>query len=83
MKLRNKRRRSLIVSKSLQYRFLATILVYGFIAIALLSVYLFVPEIMKLHNESLSFEARAAAADRILSFHSRIWPTAIALICIV
>jgi len=36
---------------------------------------------MKLQNESVSFEARAAAADRILIFHSRIWPAAIALIC--
>jgi methyl-accepting chemotaxis protein len=81
MKLRNKHRRSRIVNKSLQYRFLVTILVYGFITVAFLSVYLFVPEIMKLNNESVSFEARAAAADRILTFHSRIWPAAIVLIC--
>jgi methyl-accepting chemotaxis protein len=81
MKLRYKHRRSRIVNKSLQYRFLVTILIYGFITVAFLSVYLFVPEIMKLNNESVSFEARAAAADRILTFHSRIWPAAIALIC--
>jgi len=81
MKLRHKHRRSRIVNRSLQYRFLVTILIYGFITVAFLSVYLFVPEIMKLNNESVSFEARAAAADRILIFHSRIWPAAIALIC--
>ena len=81
MKLRHKHRRSRIVNRSLQYRFLVTILIYGFITVAFLSVYLFVPEIMKLNNESVSFEARAAAADRILTFHSRIWPAAIALIC--
>jgi methyl-accepting chemotaxis protein len=69
------------VNKSLQYRFLVTILIYGFITVTFLSVYLFVPEIMKLNNESVSFEARAAAADRILTFHSRIWPAAIVLIC--
>jgi methyl-accepting chemotaxis protein len=81
MKLRNKHRRSRIVNRSLQYRFLVIILIYGFITVAFLSVYLFVPEIMKLHNESVSFEARTAAADRILTFHSRIWPVAITLIC--
>jgi len=81
MKLLHKHRRYHIVNKSLQYRFLITILIYGFITVAFLSVYIFVPEIMKLQDQSVSFEARAAAADRILVFHSRIWPAAIALIC--
>lgn len=83
MKLRRRRRRSYIVNKSLQYRFLAIILIYGFIAIAFLSAYLFVPEIMKLQDESLSIEVRAAAADKILTFHSRLWPATITLICVL
>lgn len=77
----DKRRRIYIVNKSLQYRFLATILIYCFIAVAFLSVYLFVPEIIRLEDESLSMQVRATAADRILTFHSRIWPASIALIC--
>ncbi|MBE9571790.1 MAG: methyl-accepting chemotaxis protein [Proteobacteria bacterium] len=81
MKLPSKHRRSYIVNKSLQYRFLAVILIYGFITVVFLSIYLFVPEIMKLQDQSLSFEVRAAAADKILSFHTRIWPVVIALIC--
>ena len=81
--LPRKHRRTFIVNKSLQYRFLATILIYGFITIAFLSVYLFVPEIIKLEDESLSLEVRAAAADRILAFHSLIWPAAIGLICFI
>jgi methyl-accepting chemotaxis protein len=76
-----KRRRSYIVNRSLQYRFLATIIIYCFITVAFLSVYLFVPEIMRLEDESLSLQVRAVAADRILTFHSRIWPASIALIC--
>jgi methyl-accepting chemotaxis protein len=76
-----KRRRFYIVNKSLQYRFLATIIIYCFITVAFLSVYLFVPEIMRLEDESLSLQVRAVAADRILTFHSRIWPASIALIC--
>jgi len=81
MRLLRKRRRTRIVNKSLQYRFLATILIYGFITVAFLSVYLFVPDFLKLHDESLSLEVRAAVADNILTFHSRIWPAAIVLIC--
>ncbi len=77
----SKRRRKYIVNKSLQYRFLATIIIYFFITVAFLSVYLFVPEIMKLEDESLSVQVRAVAADRILTFHSRIWPASIVLIC--
>lgn len=76
-----KRRRAYIVNRSLQYRFLATIIIYFFITVAFLSVYLFVPEIMRLEDESLSLQVRAVAADRILTFHSRIWPASIALIC--
>jgi methyl-accepting chemotaxis protein len=74
-------RRQYIVNKSLQYRFLTTIIIYAFITVFFLSVYLFVPEIMKLEDESLSLQVRAAAADRILAFHSRIWPASIVLIC--
>ena len=81
MKLIPGKRRQYIVNKSLQYRFLATILIYCFITVAFLSVYLFVPEIMRLEDESLSLQVRAVAADRILTFHSRIWPASIALIC--
>ena len=77
----DKRRRIYIVNKSLQYRFLTTIIIYCFITIAFLSVYLFVPEIMKLEDESLSMQVRAIAADRILMLHSRIWPASIALVC--
>lgn len=81
MRLPRRRRRTRIVNKSLQYRLLATILLYGFITVAFVPVYLFVPDFVKLHDESLSLEARAAVADNILTFHSRIWPGAIALIC--
>lgn len=78
-----RRRRCYIVNKTLQYRILATILIYGLIVVAFLSVYFFVPEFMRLQDESLSLQVRAAAADRILTFHSRIWPATIALICLL
>jgi methyl-accepting chemotaxis protein len=76
-----KRRRSYFVNKSLQYRFLATIIIYVFVTIAFLSVYLFLPEIIQFEDENLSLQDRAAAADRILVFHSRIWPASLVLMC--
>jgi len=75
------RRRSYVVNRSLQYTFLATIAGYFFITIAFLSVYLFVPEIIQFEDENLSLQDRAAAADRILVFHSRIWPASLVLMC--
>jgi methyl-accepting chemotaxis protein len=77
----DRRRRYHIVNRSLQYRFLATIIIYFFITIAFLSVYLFVPEILRFEDESLSAQDRAAAADRILVLHSRIWPASLVLMC--
>lgn len=80
---RNRRQRFPIVDKSLQYRFLAMILVYGMIVIIFLFVFLFVPDIIQLQDESLSLEIRAAAADKILTLHARVWPTVITLMCVI
>jgi methyl-accepting chemotaxis protein len=78
-----KRRRTYIVNKSLQYRFLVTILIYCVITILFILFYLFVPEFVKLNDESLSLEVRVAAADRVLMLHSRIWPAVITLIILL
>ncbi len=75
------RRRSYVVNRSLQYTFFATIAGYFFITIAFLSVYLFVPEIIQFEDVNLSLQDRAAAADRMLTFHSRIWPASVTLMC--
>jgi methyl-accepting chemotaxis protein len=71
------------VNRSLQYRFLATILIYCFIIAVFIFVFLFVPEFIKLSDKSLSFEVRAATADRVLMLHSRIWPVIISLIILL
>jgi methyl-accepting chemotaxis protein len=80
---RNRRQRFPIVDKSLQYRFLAMILIYGMIVIIFLFVFLFVPDIIQLQDESLSLDIRAAAADKILTLHARVWPTVITLMCVI
>lgn len=80
--IKNRQRYSL-VNKSHQYRFLAIMLGYNLIIVAFLVISLFLPDILQLQDESLSFDLRAAAADKILFLHARIWPTIIALICLI
>jgi methyl-accepting chemotaxis protein len=83
MKRKEKRRLFPVVNSSLQYRFLAMILIYGFFIVAFLAVCLFLPDIIQLQDESLHFETRAAAADKILTLHARVWPAVIILILIL
>ncbi len=83
MTARRRRRQYPIVDRSLQYRFLAMILIYSMTIMIFLAVSLFVPDIIKLRDEGLSFEVRAVAADRILTLHARVWLAVIALICII
>lgn len=80
---RDRRQRFPIVDRSLQYRFLVMILTYSAMIMIFLALFLFLPDIMKLHDEGLGLEARAIAADRILTLHARVWPAVIALICII
>jgi hypothetical protein len=63
---RNQRKGYRVVDRSLQYRFLAIIIVYSFVIVLFLAVFMFVPDIVRLQDESLSFHARAAAADKML-----------------
>lgn len=72
-----------IINKSHQYRFLALILIYIIIITGVLVSVLFVPDIMRMNDQSLSIEARAVAADNILMLHYRVWPVIIALICVI
>ena len=83
MKQKGKRRLYPVVNRSHQYRFLAIILTYNLIIVAFLMISLFVPEIIKMQDEGLSFAVRAAAADRVLTMHMRLWPAMIALICFI
>jgi methyl-accepting chemotaxis protein len=47
-----------------------------------LAVFLFVPDIIRMQDASLSLEARAGAANKILTLHARVWPAVIAIICV-
>ncbi|MBC8357528.1 MAG: hypothetical protein ISS41_02185 [Candidatus Aminicenantes bacterium] len=78
-----KRRQFSVVNRSLQYGFLAMVLSYSIIIAAFLAAFLFVPDINDMNNEDLSVEIRAAAAKRIFTLHSRVWPSVIALVCVL
>ena len=80
---RNQRKGYRVVNRSLQYRFLAIIIVYSFVIVLFLAIFMFVPDIVRLQDQSLSFHARAAAADKMLILHTRVWPAILLVICLV
>ena len=53
------------------------------IVVLFLAVCLFIPDILAMTNESLSLELRAAAAEKLLTLHSRVWPAIIAVVCVL
>ena len=59
------------------------IIIYNSCIVAFVAIFIFVPDILQMLDESLIFEVRAAAAEKILASHSRVWPALIALICII
>ncbi len=83
MKGKYKRRLFPLVNKSHQYRFLSLIVIYSAIIAAVISAALLIPDIMRLQDPTISFEERAYAADKILTIHFRLWPTLLAVICII
>ena len=83
MTVRTRRQKYSIVDRSLQYRVLAIIISYSLVIVLFLAICLFVPDILSMSNEQLSWEIRAAAADRLLTLHSRVWPAIIAMVCVL
>jgi methyl-accepting chemotaxis protein len=83
MTARTRRQKYSIVDRSLQYRVLAIIISYSLVIVLFLAICLFVPDILSMSNEQLSWEIRAAAADRLLTLHSRVWPAIIAMVCVL
>jgi methyl-accepting chemotaxis protein len=79
---KNKRRQYPIIDRSLQYRFLALSLSYSMIIVVCLASCLLVPDILGMTNEALTIELRAAAAQRVIDIHSRLWPAVVALVCV-
>jgi methyl-accepting chemotaxis protein len=71
------------VNKSLQFRFLAMTLIYGTILVLVLALFLFVPDIVQMGDQSVSLDIRSAAADRLLAKHLWVWPSAFFAILVI
>jgi methyl-accepting chemotaxis protein len=83
MKTKTRRQQYSIVDRSLQYRVLAIIVTYSLVIVLFLVICLFVPDILAMSNEDLSWEIRAVAAEKLLTLHSRVWPAIIAMVCVL
>ena len=83
MTARTRRQQYSIVDRSLQYRVLAIIVTYSLVIVLFLVVCLFVPDILAMSNEDLSWDIRLAAAEKVLTLHSRVWPAIIAMVCVL
>jgi methyl-accepting chemotaxis protein len=80
---RTKRRFFPVVDKEKQYAFLAIILIYMMIIVGVLALSLFLPDVIKLSDKTVSPEIRGVAAEKMLLLHSRVWPGIIAIIIII
>ena len=78
-----RRRRVRIVYRSLQYYFLAQFFIYSAIIVFFLAVFLFVPDMLKMQDETLSISQRTNAADRVITLHVKVWPAAMVLIALL
>ena len=77
------RRHTRLVNRSLQYRFLAMILIYSTILVLFMALVIFVPDIVQMGDQNMSLDLRAAAADRLLSKHIWVWPGVLVIILII
>jgi len=83
MKQPAKRRQYPVFSRNRQYRMVFLILFYTCSICGVLFLCLFVPDIVLMQDESAKIAYRTAAADRLLSMHTRLWPTVLAIICLI
>jgi hypothetical protein len=78
-----RRRRVRVVYRSLQYQFLAQFFIYSAIIVFFLAIFLFVPDMLKMQDDTLSISEKTNAADRVIMLHVKVWPAAIALIALL
>ena len=83
MTVKTRREQYSIVDRSLQYRVLAIIISYSLVIVLFLAICLFLPDMISMSNQDLSLDIRAAAAEKLLALHSRVWPAIIAMVCVI
>src|SRR5262245_57738874 len=77
------RRRKYIVNKKLQYSLLFFSVLYLVTFIAVVGSVLFVPLMLQLDQENMSFEATLHAADQLLYLHANFWPAVAVFLVII
>jgi methyl-accepting chemotaxis protein len=77
------RRRAFTATSSLQYRFLAMILVYGFIIVCFFAVAVFASDLVVIQDQSLSLQIRGFAASRMLEKQVWVWPAVFSLVLLL
>lgn len=73
MRRKTRRRWFPVVDRSLQFGFLVVILCYGALLILVLSSALFLPDFIRLTDQTQDFQARMTASQIILAIHQRLW----------
>ncbi len=77
MKFTNKRRRILI--DSVQYRFFAVNFAHILIILLVFATTLFVPLMIQLGSETLSWVEKEEVANQFLALHTQVWPPLLAI----
>ena len=81
--MKKSRRQVFSVTSSLQYRFLAMSLIYCFVIVCFFVGAVLGPDISKMSDESIPLEIRSAAANRVLTNHTWVWPAVFLLITLL
>ncbi len=80
MAARKERRRTFPVVSSLQYRFFAMTLIYGFVVVCFLLFSAFAPDVADMLDKSLKLEIRGYAANRLLDNQFWVWGAVLLLV---
>jgi len=78
-----KRKRFPLRGRPRHLRLLALVLSYNLLIIIFMAFSLFAPDVLELWDQTASFRDQAAAADRMLTLHARIWPVMLVLLVLI
>lgn len=78
-----KRKRFPLRGRPRHLRLLALVLSYNLLIIIFMAFSLFAPDVFELWDQTASFRDQAAAADRMLTLHARIWPVMLVLLVLI
>jgi methyl-accepting chemotaxis protein len=48
-----------------------------------IAIFLFIPDFLRMQDLTIPLAERARAAEKVLAFHTRLWPALLALVCLL